>query len=386
MKKILFITETVIMPIDRGNRKRNFNLINSLKAKGAEVDILYLDTYSEDDPALTKEWAGEGHFYSIRNKKRSFPVFIKRKIRKLLEILHFQVAFKYFSLDERVDPDLPAHVADFIKDKGYDQVWVSCVYNSAALLNIPEGIVKVIDTVNVSSVKRQEYEAVGYRNYEFALKKDVEKKGLLRADAVIAIQDEEESFFKEMLPSSVRTFTIGENLPLCKAAVSSSKKVLFLGSTYVINIEGFKFFKEEILPVLKKTCPEAEVVIAGSICSRIPDDPAYEKRGWVEDLDALYEEARLVINPVRHGAGLNIKMAEALSYAKPVVSTIRGMRGLRAGVEPALSTDDPEMFALYIRNLIRDDAAALELSKKAESFMLEYTKKNDRALEEILSL
>jgi hypothetical protein len=62
------------------------------------------------------------------------------------------------------------------------------------------------------------------------------------------------------------------------------------------------------------------------------------------------------------------------------------MRGLRAGVEPALSTDDPEMFALYIRNLIRDDAAALELSKKAESFMLEYTKKNDRALEEILSL
>ena len=112
-KKILIAAETPVLPIDRGNRKRIWNLMKLLEQNGCDIDFLYLDTYDDADIKETREWIGEDHFYSIKNKKRSFPVFVKRKIRKVMEILHCQIAFKYFSLDERVSPELDD---DLIKD------------------------------------------------------------------------------------------------------------------------------------------------------------------------------------------------------------------------------------------------------------------------------
>ena len=383
-KKILIAAETPVLPIDRGNRKRIWNLMKLLEQNGCDIDFLYLDTYDDADIKETREWIGEDHFYSIKNKKRSFPVFVKRKIRKVMEILHCQIAFKYFSLDERVSPELDDDLMKFFSEHHYDQVWVVCIYNSRVFISVPKGTVKVLETQNVSCVKRQEYEAVGYRNYEFALKKETEAEGLSRADAVIAIQNEEEEFFKSILPDSVKTLTIGENMPVHEPHVSPSKMVLFLGSTYVINKDGLMNFVENVLPILKEKCPEAEVVIAGSICKTIPDSPDYRKMGWVDDLDEIYREARVVINPVRHGAGLNIKMVEALSQAKPIVSVQKGMRGLKGC--GASVTDDPEKFAEEITAVIRDDEKAMSMSKRAVEFMNEYEESNSRALKELLEM
>ncbi|MCR5209321.1 MAG: glycosyltransferase family 4 protein [Lachnospiraceae bacterium] len=383
-KKILIAAETPVLPIDRGNRKRIWNLMKLLEQHGCEVDFLYLDTYDDADITETREWIGEEHFYSIQNKKRSFPVFVKRKIRKIMEILHCQIAFKYFSLDERVSPKLDDDLKEFFDSHHYDQVWVVCIYNSRVFLSVPKGTLKVLETQNVSCVKRQEYEAVGYRNYEFALKKDVEAKGLARADVVIAIQNEEEAFFESILPDCVKAVTIGENMPVHEPHVSSSKMVLFLGSTYVINRDGLMNFIDNVLPVLKEKCPEAEVVIAGSICKTIPDSADYRKMGWVDDLDEIYKQARVVINPVRHGAGLNIKMVEALSQAKPIVSVQKGMRGLKGC--GASVTDDPVKFAEEITAVIRDDRKALEMSERAVDFMKEYEEANSLALKELLDI
>lgn len=385
-KKILFVSETVLFPMDRGNRKRNVNLIETLKKEGCTVDFLYLDTYPEEDTSETEKYIGEKHFFRIMNRKRSFPVFLKRKVRKALELLHCQFAFKFFSLDERTSPELENDMKAFFAEHDYAQVWVSCVYNSKVLLAVPDGTVKVLDTVNVSSVKRQEYEAVGYYNYEFALKPDTEREGLKRADAVIAIQNEEEKFFADLIGDGSRVFTIGENMPVHEPYVSDSKKVLFIGSTYVINVDGVMNFIKMVLPKLKEVCPEAEVLFGGSICKMIPDSDEYKKLGWVDSLDEVYKDARVVINPVRHGAGLNIKMVEALSFAKPVVSAVKGMRGLSWKEQVCIATDDPEEFACAVRDIIRDDELAMKLSQTAVSFMKEYEEKNTEALKELLSL
>ena len=76
-KKILFVSETVLFPMDRGNRKRNVNLIETLKKEGCTVDFLYLDTYPEEDTSETEKYIGENHFFRIMNRKRTFPVFLK---------------------------------------------------------------------------------------------------------------------------------------------------------------------------------------------------------------------------------------------------------------------------------------------------------------------
>ncbi len=384
-KRILFISETVVIPIERGNRKRVYNIINMAKEAGCEVDYLYLHTYSNEDPAETKAWIGEEHFHVFENKKRSFPVFCKRKVRKVLEILHIPGLFKYFSIDEKIDPAVDSFMEIFLKEHHYDVIWVEYIFNSRPLLSAPEGVVKVIDTHNAFTFKRQMYEAVGYKNYEFALTKEEEAKGLSRADWVVAIQEEEADFFRTIVPSSTKVCTIGENMPLKEAGVAPNKNILFIGSFYVVNRDGIKHFTEDILPILKKKGADYNFQIAGTICKHIPDSPDYEKLGIVDDVGDAYRNARVVINPVRHGTGLNIKTIEALSYTKPLVSHEIGVRGLRSDFPIARVTDDNEAFADALIELLESDEKAKELSDNAERFMKEYQKSNIAALNDILS-
>ena len=383
-KRILFISETVVIPIERGNRKRVYNLINLAKEAGCTVDFLYLHTYSNEDVAKTREWIGEDHFYTVENKKRSFGVFCKRKVRKVLEILHPSGLFKYFSIDEKMDPAIDGFMTEFFKEHKYDVVWIEYIFNSRPLLSVPEGVVKVIDTHNAFTFKRQMYEAVGYKNYEFALTKEEEAKGLSRADWVVAIQEEEADFFRTIVPQSTKVCTIGENMPLKEAAVAPNKNILFIGSFYVVNRDGIKHFTQDILPFLKKKGVDYNFQIAGTICKHIPDSDDYEKLGIVDDVGETYRNARVVINPVRHGTGLNIKTIEALSYTKPLVSHSIGVRGLRSDLPIAKVTDDDEAFADAIIELLESDEKAKELCDNARSFMEEYQKKNQQAFDEII--
>ena len=386
IKRLLFISDTIIKPVDRGNRKRVFNLINMMRERGVEVDFLYLHTYKEEDPSETIDFIGKEHFIVFENKKRSLPVFLKRKVRKVLEILHIPGLFKFWSIDERIDPAITKFMDKLYKEKHYDIIWCEYIYNSKPLLNAPEGAVKVIDTVNAFTFKRQMYEAVGYKNYEFALTKKEEAKGLKRADVVVAIQEAEEEFFKSILPPEIKTVTIGENIPGIEPYVSKSDTILFLGSYYVVNRHGVKHFINNVLPLIKESGVPYKFKLVGSICNHIPDSTEYEKLGFVDDVNEAYTEARLVINPVHVGTGLNLKTIEALSKSKPLVTRSVGVRGLSGHEKFALCSDDDREFAENVIKVLKDDELAESLSKGAAEFIKEYTGKNLDSFNEILNM
>ena len=138
--------------------------------------------------------------------------------------------------------------------------------------------------------------------------------------------------------------------------------------------------------LLKKKGVDYNFQIAGTICKHIPDSDDYEKLGIVDDVGETYRNARVVINPVRHGTGLNIKTIEALSYTKPLVSHSIGVRGLRSDLPIAKVTDDDEAFADAIIELLESDEKAKELCDNARSFMEEYQKKNQQAFDEIIGV
>lgn len=384
-KRVLFISDTIVMPLDRGNRKRAYNLINLMRENGCEVDYLYLATYPEEDPSETIKFIGEDHFITFKNKKRTAGVFWKRKVRKILEIVHIPgLLFKYWTVDERISPEITSFMKELYSKNHYDIAWASYIYTSKALLNAPEGTTKVIDTVNAYTYKRQMYEAVGYKNYEFALTKEREAEGLKRADYVVAIQEAEEQFFRTILPEDAKVLTIGENMPVSEPYVADSNTILFLGSYYVVNRHGVKHFINNVLPILKESGVDFTFKLAGSICKHIPDSDDYVKLGYVDDVDEAYREARLVINPVHEGTGLNIKTIEAVSKAKPLVSREIGVRGLNPSKPFAYVTDDDKEYADYIIKLLKDDDKARELSENAVLFMEEYKQKNINALKTIL--
>lgn len=127
--------------------------------------------------------------------------------------------------------------------------------------------------------------------------------------------------------------------------------VLYVGNLHTPNnVFGLKWFAREIVPLLKGL----RLVIAGSK----PTSEIYGALNRANNVQVianpkevlpLYRRARVLVNPVWHGSGLNIKMVEALATGKPVVSTSVGTRGLikhlRAHVHVA---NDAESFASAI--------------------------------------
>jgi glycosyltransferase involved in cell wall biosynthesis len=83
--------------------------------------------------------------------------------------------------------------------------------------------------------------------------------------------------------------------------------------------------------------------------------PEVELLGYVADLAAAYVESDVVIVPIRGGGGTRIKVLEAFSYRKPVISTSIGIEGIQ--VEHGthlLIGDTPEDFGRHCLDLMRD--------------------------------
>lgn len=376
-KKVLMIADMLIMPLTGGNNKRLYNLVNMMRENNCEVDFLFLYHNKKEDWQPTIDFFGQEHFLEFDNHKRTLGVFLKRKVRAILTILHLEgLMFKYFTVDEKISPDIDKCMKQLFEKRHYDIVWAEYEYLSKALLYVPDGVLKVVDTLNAFAFKREMYEAIGYKGYAYATTKKEEAKAINRADWCIAIQEDEEKFFNTIKEDHLKVCTIGENMPTTEPYVADSKIILFVGSHYVVNQEGVKHFIKNILPLVKKQVPDCSFKLVGAICKCIPDSDEYEKLGYVDDVDAAYREARLVVNPVHVGTGLNIKTIEAVSKAKPLVSHMVGVRGLNPEKPFAIASDDDKEYANAIALILNSDEKALELSTNAYNFMNSYMAKN----------
>ena len=109
------------------------------------------------------------------------------------------------------------------------------------------------------------------------------------------------------------------------------KIILFVGKMSAEpNIDAVTWFSKEVFPNIKKKMIDVKFYIVG----RDPSD-AIKKlasdsitvTGGVESVEEYYTHADLVVLPLRYGGGVKIKLLEAISYKKPIVSTSIGVEG-----------------------------------------------------------
>lgn len=101
---------------------------------------------------------------------------------------------------------------------------------------------------------------------------------------------------------------------------------------YGANFEGIKWFLENVFPSIKS---DAKLVIAGRRPNQeLKDIAAKAKNVRIidspEKMQSYFEQASLAIAPVFDGAGMKVKVAEALSYGLPVVGTKHAFIGYEA--------------------------------------------------------
>ena len=119
--------------------------------------------------------------------------------------------------------------------------------------------------------------------------------------------------------------------------------LLFVGGfRHGPNYDGIKWFLEEIYPNIVKKYPDIVIHIAGSY----PPEELVKMsnkniivEGFVTDdiLKELYNNARLVVVPLRFGAGIKGKVIEAMKMGTPVITTNCGAEGIKTD---AIYVDD----------------------------------------------
>jgi glycosyltransferase involved in cell wall biosynthesis len=149
------------------------------------------------------------------------------------------------------------------------------------------------------------------------------------------------------------------------------KNIVFVASAYLPNKDGIEWFIANCWPLIYPS-HDVHLTIYGTVCSVI-DITGKEDivcKGFLPDIKEIYQEADLIINPVRFGAGLKIKNIEALAHGVPLVTTSHGARGLEAGIGQALLiADDPQSLSEAIISLITSRSLRYKLIENAGRFI-----------------
>jgi GT2 family glycosyltransferase/ubiquinone/menaquinone biosynthesis C-methylase UbiE/glycosyltransferase involved in cell wall biosynthesis len=149
-------------------------------------------------------------------------------------------------------------------------------------------------------------------------------------------------------------------------SASESSNIIFIGSfRHAPNVDAAVWLASEILPLIQRERADAKLIIAGSNPTRAVLALArsgVEVRGFVsdEELETIYAEARVALCPLRFGAGVKLKVVEAMHRGVPVVTTTVGAQGL-----PDLSAlcdvaDEAKSLAAATLRLLSDDRLWLE--------------------------
>ncbi|HYO82849.1 MAG TPA: glycosyltransferase, partial [Bryobacteraceae bacterium] len=115
---------------------------------------------------------------------------------------------------------------------------------------------------------------------------------------------------------------------------SHGANLLFVGSfAHFPNVIAFRWFVEAVWPLLRTKVPEAHLtVIAGRnpelYLPSAPADPHIEIHGFISDVRPYYAASNVVVVPTRVSAGTNLKVLEAMSCERALVSTTSGCNGL----------------------------------------------------------
>lgn len=156
------------------------------------------------------------------------------------------------------------------------------------------------------------------------------------------------------------------------------KDILFVGGfKHMPNVDAVIWFAKEVFPKILEKYPDVVWRIVGSSAPPEVQELASEHiilEGFVsdEELGELYRRCRLVVVPLRYGAGVKGKIVEAAYYQIPVVTTSIGGEGLDSSVGSFLMEDDAEKMAVLVESLYEDYGRLRKMSDAGELLIQKY--------------
>ena len=161
--------------------------------------------------------------------------------------------------------------------------------------------------------------------------------------------------------------------------------VLFVGGfSHPPNADALKYFLDNMWDEIYAQIKAPFYIVGSNATDEIKSLHNEAKgiifKGFVseEELKEVYEKVRLVVVPLRYGAGVKGKVIEALYYNDPVITTGVGAEGIDNSYNQMLVADEPSDFVNKCVTLYNDKEALKAMSKAADDYV-----KNKHSIEAV---
>lgn len=155
--------------------------------------------------------------------------------------------------------------------------------------------------------------------------------------------------------------------------------LLFVGGfAHPPNADAVTWFATEIFPFIREQLPVNFYIVGSKVTEEIKalEQPGngIVVKGFVteEELSRLYAQCRLVVVPLRYGAGVKGKVIEALYYGAPVVTTSIGAEGIPEAETVMSIADDPFSFAEEVVSLYLDTNRCRQMCHETQNYIRNY--------------
>ena len=373
---ILYLAHRIPYPPNKGDKIRSFNILKYL----ARDHTLYLSTILEqksDEKYLTdlKELCKE--VYAVQMHKQI------RLIKCLFQRNPFSVAYFYHkSLQDFVNKTL--------KQNKIEAVICICSSMAEYVFRTPvfrenkmNGLKLIIDYIDLDSDKWRQYSQ--HRGFPFRQIYKIEHRRLAKYemkinqafDHSIFVSPQEARNFKSLNSDLKSTIVIPNGVdieyfkPKVKLPANKNPILLFTGvMDYFANVDGVKWFSQNIFHLIKAEIPGAQFYIVGMRPTKTVRNLAkiegVHVTGYVQDIRKYYSMADICVVPLRIAQGIQNKVLEAMATGNAVVATSNAARGISCQRNSdILVVDDEQSFVDSTIALLKDDTRRLEMGAKA---------------------
>ncbi len=379
---ILFLATNYPYPLDTGHNLRTFNILKSLAREHRIFFIGFtkpknISGVSQDDPM--HGICEQVHIFTAPDDSS--------RLRMMFSLFLNLFTFNPYIAEKYIIGDASKKIKETINQYKIDLVHFD-ILHLARYSDIVGPLLKVLTEHNVESErcyrlsKNSQNPMVKlfmYIQYKKLYK--FEKENCALFDTCITVSAHDRDVLRRMspktrfvvLPNGVDSsyFTPGSKEVHPKSIVWTGG----MGSPY--NKEAMEYFCRDIFPIVQNSVPGLTFNVIGSeppnaLIQLAKRFSSINILGYVDDIRPTVRSNAVFIAPIKSGGGTKIKVLNAMSMGKAVVTTSVGAEGIEAeSGKEIIIEDDSESFAGAVIDLLGDPNRVKGLGSNARKLILD---------------
>ncbi len=381
--RILWLNANVLLPLDKGGKLRTWHLMRHL---AQAHEITYLSFAEPSTPLKSIDGMRDvcARVETIRRAEagKGGAAFFADVLRHLADPLPYAIAkYRSAAFARRLD--------DLLAERRFDLL--VCDFLVPAV-NVPAALPcpAVVFTHNVEAEiwrRHAETQKGGLWRWLFRTQWKrmlrFERATLARFGLVLAVSDADRDTFARLYGGALShpVFVVKTGVDTSYFAPAATRPgprhLVFTGSMdWIPNQDAMVHFVRNVLPLVRRAEPGVTLSIVGRAPTPavqvLAREPGIEVTGAVDDVRPHVAGAGVYVVPIRIGGGTRLKIFEAMSMGKAVVSTTVGAEGLPVtpGVDIVIE-DQPERFAAAVVELLRNDVRRTGFEQRARALVVQ---------------